>query len=465
MKKVMNRIWTLAVLTIVSMAATAQDAKTVTINLNESYANGSIVVKGQEGRTVALPIPEGQTSVKVTLTVAPTGSFYITKDDIEVVYTRSIPSGTRDGQPTIDETKVELTPEEGVDPITGAGDYSFTVSEGFGAWVRSANFRDANELYDITGSSSKSSSDKVTWAFNSETKVMSIEGSGTTKNFESGQQPWASVKDQITTFVIDKGVTSLGANFFEGCTNLTTITIENSDQMIPLKETAVPENVTAINVSGNLLNEYQFTNTSLNSFKSENVIEIAGFKFTDNNSYDTFSNSTQSVVVPSVMAAYAITDIDGSKLVLTPVKEIPAGQAALVTTASNDFKSIANFYTIAAENAETVKENLLAVAGVGGQPVTLGGAYLLYNDVFYLSQAGTIPEGGIYLTIPQNSEPAKTRSSYSLGGADGTTGIHYLPTTGSLLQSAWYTLDGRQLPTAPTAKGIYINNGRKVVIK
>lgn len=465
MKKVMNKIWMLAMLTMVSMAATAQDAKTVTINLNESYANGNIVVKGQEGRTVALPIPEGQTSVKVTLTVAPTGSFYITKDDIEVVYTRSIPSETRDGQPTIDETKVELTPEEGVDPITGAGDYSFTVSEGFGAWVRSANFRDANELYDITGSSSKSSSDKVTWAFNSETKVMSIEGSGTTKNFESGQQPWASVKDQITTFVIDKGVTSLGANFFEGCTNLTTITIDNPDQMIPLKETAVPENVTAINVSGNLLNEYQFTNTSLNSFKSENVIEIAGFKFTDNNSYDTFSNSTQSVVVPSVMAAYAITDIDGSKLVLTPVKEIPAGQAALVTTASNDFKSIANFYTIAAENAETVKENLLAVAGVGGQPVTLGGAYLLYNDVFYLSQAGTIPAGGIYLTIPQNSEPAKTRSSYSLGGADGTTGIHYLPTTGSLLQSVWYTLDGRQLPTAPTRKGIYINNGRKVVIK
>jgi hypothetical protein len=30
---------------------------------------------------------------------------------------------------------------------------------------------------------------------------------------------------------------------------------------------------------------------------------------------------------------------------------------------------------------------------------------------------------------------------------------------------AWYTLDGRRLTGKPTAKGLYINNGRKVVIK
>ena len=29
----------------------------------------------------------------------------------------------------------------------------------------------------------------------------------------------------------------------------------------------------------------------------------------------------------------------------------------------------------------------------------------------------------------------------------------------------WYTLDGARLSGKPSAKGIYINNGRKVVIK
>ena len=30
---------------------------------------------------------------------------------------------------------------------------------------------------------------------------------------------------------------------------------------------------------------------------------------------------------------------------------------------------------------------------------------------------------------------------------------------------AWYTLDGRQLNSKPTKSGIYVNNGKKVVIK
>jgi hypothetical protein len=30
---------------------------------------------------------------------------------------------------------------------------------------------------------------------------------------------------------------------------------------------------------------------------------------------------------------------------------------------------------------------------------------------------------------------------------------------------AWYTLDGRKLDQQPTAKGVYIHNGRKTVIK
>ena len=30
---------------------------------------------------------------------------------------------------------------------------------------------------------------------------------------------------------------------------------------------------------------------------------------------------------------------------------------------------------------------------------------------------------------------------------------------------AWYTLDGKRLNGVPTTKGLYINNGKKVVIK
>jgi len=35
----------------------------------------------------------------------------------------------------------------------------------------------------------------------------------------------------------------------------------------------------------------------------------------------------------------------------------------------------------------------------------------------------------------------------------------------SLERGGWYSLDGRRIVGKPSAKGIYINNGRKVVIK
>ena len=52
-------------------------------------------------------------------------------------------------------------------------------------------------------------------------------------------------------------------------------------------------------------------------------------------------------------------------------------------------------------------------------------------------------------------------------GADGTaTAIGTLDTaTGQLSTDGWYTLGGRRLEAKPNAKGIYIHNGRKVIVK
>ena len=87
---------------------------------------------------------------------------------------------------------------------------------------------------------------------------------------------------------------------------------------------------------------------------------------------------------------------------------------------------------------------------------------MLYNDVFYYTQAGTIPEGSVYLTKPS---AVKTRGFYALGGDDDTTGIDARRIVTSSQQSAWYTLDGRRLDTMPTRKGIYIKDGKKIIIK
>lgn len=58
-----------------------------------------------------------------------------------------------------------------------------------------------------------------------------------------------------------------------------------------------------------------------------------------------------------------------------------------------------------------------------------------------------------------SSARAMNRAIINFG--DGTTGIVKMED----VDDAWYCLDGRRLSGQPSAKGIYIHNGRKEVLK
>jgi hypothetical protein len=448
MKKLMKRIWMLAVLTIVSIAATAQ----VKIDLNESYTGGSI------SASQADPAEDG--SVLVTLTVAPAEGYYIAKKDIHVVSTIA-PNGTRAPEVVGD---IELSGEDPAD-LTEKRDYTFKVASGLGAWVKEANFHQSETPKtdnDISGDGNSN----VTWTFDEANSTMTITGEGTTADLSGESDPFSSVRAQVTSVVVEKGVTSLGANLFAGCTALMSIRIDNAEQVLKLGDNAIPANEgLKITVPANLLTEYNITDGwKALTMTSDDAALMKGITFSGNE-YDTFAVSTddRALMVPSVLKAYTITGISGSSLVLSEVTEIKKGMAVLVYNAK-DVPSDVNIYTASLDDEEKVSSGLLKVAqdeGNGGHEVKLGDAYILYNDVFYYSQAGTIPAGNVYL---QATSEMRTRGSYSLHGSD-TTAIAPIYNNKVENPSSWYTLDGRQLPTAPTAKGIYINNGRKVVIK
>lgn len=56
--------------------------------------------------------------------------------------------------------------------------------------------------------------------------------------------------------------------------------------------------------------------------------------------------------------------------------------------------------------------------------------------------------------------------TFDIDFGDSITGIGEPPALKSQTSTPfWYTLDGRRLSGEPTRKGIYLNNGRKVVIK
>jgi hypothetical protein len=93
--------------------------------------------------------------------------------------------------------------------------------------------------------------------------------------------------------------------------------------------------------------------------------------------------------------------------------------------------------------------------------------YVLYNDTYVKATAGSpIPTGKNYLDLSTFTN-AGTRGFYDIGGAnDGTSALRGVVAEGTNGKSdAWYTLQGRKFTTKPTKPGLYILNGKKVVIK
>lgn len=461
MKKVMNRIWILAMLTMVSTAAWAQDEqeetppveepKTVKVDLNDSYIGGTVEVTDYSD-----PAEDG--SVVVTIMVTPDDGYIIAKEDILVIPTISseIP-GTREDTPGFADA-LEVVEVEGEDytDLTQRHSYQFTVPANLGAWVKEANFHFANNI-------SGDEDSEVAWRYDADSNFITITGSGTTCDFdgEGFTDPWAAFRETIESVLIGEGVTSLGKNIFAGCTNLTIITVENNKAVLILGEGAIPEGVD-VNVPGNLYNEYLTTDGWKDlSIISKEAVEMTGVEFGANNEYDTFV-SDEALMVPSVLSAYIISAIDEDGLVLTPVDVIPADVPVLVFS-KKELKGD-DFRTSATEcEPMRITSLLKVVTETDGLTVELGEVYMLYNDVFYYTQAGTIPQGGIYLVTSIPAERA--RSSYPIGSRSDTTGIITLRTDNSVNQSVWFTLDGRKLNTMPTRKGIYIHNGKKLIIK
>lgn len=410
MNKTMKRLFGIAALMMVSMVAGAQ----VKVDISEGITGGTV--------TAAVEAPsEEDGSVVVTLTVTPDPGYYITKDDLVVVATMPLPqqpaepAETRadgEGKDVVLEGVLELT---GDDPanLSDPREYSFTLQQGLGAWVQKADFH------------------------------------------------------VLTTLELGDDVTSLDDESLAG---VSSITIKGGFRVIELGR----NDVTGIDVivPGHLYNAYMAADGwSSANIVSPEAVSMEGVKFVeDQNQYDVYVSSEQDLMVPVGVLAYDIIGIQGNRILLDDVKVIAKGKPVLLYSENiktNDLRTAVaqEMRTRADDEKEPITDCALKVAPAGGRQVTLGEVYLLYNDKFYLSQAGTIPEGNIYLEITKEELQQRTRSFLTIGGDDDTTAIDASHLSPLYPSDVWHDLSGRRLYAQPTAKGIYIFGGKKVVIK
>jgi hypothetical protein len=90
------------------------------------------------------------------------------------------------------------------------------------------------------------------------------------------------------------------------------------------------------------------------------------------------------------------------------------------------------------------------------------------NTLFYPITDSGIGAQRAYFKIGDDGEllaPSLTAFNIDFDDDSATGIIDSLSPTLSQGEGAWYSLDGRKLVGKPTQHGIYINNGKKVVIK
>lgn len=152
------------------------------------------------------------------------------------------------------------------------------------------------------------------------------------------------------------------------------------------------------------------------------------------------------------------------KLTMLEVTDAPAGTGLIV-------KGSAGTYVIPAKTSTSIYANLLeGVTSATELSQTTDGYtnYLLSNGAsglgFYKvsSSGGTLAAGKAYLRIPTTA--ASARKIVTIDFDDNTTGITDI-NMNDQDNDNWFDLQGRILKATPEKAGIYIRNGKKMLVK
>jgi hypothetical protein len=193
----------------------------------------------------------------------------------------------------------------------------------------------------------------------------------------------------------------------------------------------------------------------------------------DGNYWTTYYNGTQGYTIDAEenACAYTATYANNQLTLHNQGKEIPAGTAVIIVADNNEVSM-----------TETTLNDFDGTNHLRGVDVDTPTSSLGTGTFYVLGMTTVNNEQHFGFHRYEGSEMAARKAFVLVSGSnqalarsltmvfDDATGIQNVEADSSLstlhpsLQE-WYTLDGRKLQGKPTKNGIYVNNGRKVVIK
>ena len=299
---------------------------------------------------------------------------------------------------------------------------------------------------------------------------------------------WADARTNITAVVIEDGVEGIGNNAFNGCSALTTFRVMPTTA--PALGTNVFDGCTALTIIA------PASYKTADGWKSEGIVEKLRADredlFTNGTEWMTWCNDLD-WSAPAGCKVYVVGSVGENTVTLTALTEtanadrtegeenaegirIPAYTPVILQkTVANATGLQARFAKVgtvptSGYNATTglvtqSESNFNMLGNATDAAITEGGFteqpfYSLYNGKFYRYE-GTqaIAAHRCILTV----SPVYTAPVLSI--SEEITSLTPIPSPKGEGREYFYTLDGRRLEGKPTQKGIYINGGRKVVIK
>ena len=357
--------------------------------------------------------------------------------------------------------------------ITGTGNYASTNNQTFKIVPKSATGLTVtvSGTYTYTGSAIEPASTDISV---SDSGTPLVEGTDYTISYNNNTDAGTTAEVIITGKGNYDSATNKTANFTIGQATITSVTLDQTlftyapgvTHYVTVTAYAgtipVPAGSITVTVDGVATNGASTIGTHTvratartdiaNNFKgyAENTFKIQERTINitfGSRTFRTFYDAGEPFLIPNNMTAYIVTGVSSNTVTLKKVSFVQAGIPVLLESTPGT--------TNVADPAETFTGNLLKYATA--TVTTNGSQYVLYSDEF-VKATGTI-NGKVYLDLTGLPSPARAFTIRT----ENTTTIETVDNS-ELTDDNWYDMQGRKI-NKPTKTGIYIKNGKKVVVK